>query len=163
MRFLALALVLGFICGCSGGSGAGGVLEGTAPPRKLTVRLAAQAPDPATVYYSAEFTLQLPAGVTVSAAPESGEIPSDVFVAADPSALVGARYAAASTAGPATVKVIIADPLGLVVGPLATLTCSATSGTIPEAASFGFEEFVIKDASGVPLATITPKLSVDAL
>ncbi|GFO68955.1 hypothetical protein GMLC_25340 [Geomonas limicola] len=165
MRFLILMVLLAanLLSGCGTGSGAGGVMDATVPPRNLTVQLATQAANPATVYYSAELTLRLPAGVTVQAAADTGVIAADVFVAADPTALAGARFVAASTSKPATVKVIVANPTGMVVGPLATLTCSTASTTLPGASSFSLEEFVVKDASGIPLDTVTPKLAVQPL
>lgn len=162
MRFLILALVLASLCSC-GGSGGGSVVDAPQQPRGLTLQVASQAGNPATVFYSAELTLRLPAGVAVSADPGTGEVPSDLVAAADPTAIVGARYTAASTTAPATVKVIIANPTGLVVGPLAALTCSATTGTVPGTGSFTVEDFAFKDASGVALDGITPKVAVQAL
>lgn len=159
---LILALVLASICGC-GGTGGGSMVDAPLPPRGLTLQLTSEAVNPATVFYSAELTLRLPAGVAVNADPGTGEVPSDLVAAADPTALVGARYTAASTTAPASVKVIVANPMGLVVGPLAALTCSTTTGTVPGSGSFTVQDFVFKDASGIALDGIAPKVAVQAL
>jgi len=109
-----------------------------------------------------DLTLHLPAGVTVAADAVSGEVAAGALHLVDAAALAGARYLPATAASPASVRLILADPSGFTVGALGTLTCTATSGTIPSATSFSLDGFSARDANGVALAGIAPQLALRA-
>ena len=85
MKLIWLALVAALLAGC--GSGGGSSVGSTAQPAKVAVELTTQAGSPATVLYGVEFTLRLPAGVTLPADTFSGEIPAGVLHPADGAAL----------------------------------------------------------------------------
>jgi len=158
MRHIWLALVAVLLAGCgSGGSGAAGT---ALQPGVVAVDLSTQAASPATVLYAAEFTLHLPAGVTLAADASSGEVAAGVLHPADGSALAGARYLPATAAAPAQVTVNIIDPMGFAVGDLASLNCSVAPGAALSAAGFSLDGFSARDANGAVIPGITPRFTL---
>ena len=124
-----------------------------------TLSVSTRAASAATVLYGVSFTVTLPAGVSVTADPATGEVPSGVLHVKDTRALAGARLVRATATTPAALKVDIADALGFTVGDLATIECTVQPATEVTAAAFSISNFVSLDANAAPLA-VTPQLSL---
>jgi hypothetical protein len=158
MRLIWLALLVALLAGCgSGGGGAGG---GAVEPTQVTVRLSTEAANAATILGAVQLTLRLPAGVAVTADPTSGEVSAGVLHPADSAALAGARYQPATASAQGSVTVNIVDAVGFTVGALATISCTATSGTALNGAGFTLEGFSAKDLNGAVIPGVTPRLTL---
>jgi hypothetical protein len=158
MRVIWLALVAALLAGCGGG---GGSAAGTATqPGSVSVEFDTQAVNAAGVLYAVEFTLHLPAGVTVQADAGTGEVPASALHAADGAALAGARYLPANSSTQGSVTVNIVDPGGFGVGALATLNCLVAPGITLNGTAFILDGFTAKDASGALLPGITPHFTL---
>ena len=167
MRLVWLILLAALLAGCGsgGGSTAGSTVPAPAPGTGTgagtgTVGFSTQAASNATVLYAVQFTLHLPAGVTLPADAASGEVPAGLLHPVDTAALAGARFLPASGSTPASVRVNIADPGGFAVGNLATLTCSVAAGATAGVSGFSLDEFLAKDENGVVISGITPHFTV---
>ena len=158
MRLIWLALLVALVAGC--GSGGGGAEGSAVEPAQLTVQLSTDAANAATVLYAVQLTLRLPAGVAVTADPASGEVSTGVLHPVDSAALAGARYQAATAGTLGSVTLNIVDPVGFTVGALATLNCTVSPGTVPNAAGFTLEGFFAKDLNGVVIPGVTPRLTL---
>lgn len=97
MRLVHLLLVAALLGGCGGGSGSSG--GSSVPPKTATVEVGTVAGAPATIIYTADFTLRLPPGVTVESNAATGELSPGVLQPADSAALAGGRYQTASSGG----------------------------------------------------------------
>lgn len=166
MRTIWLVLICILLAACGSGSSPGGSDTGekvmNPAPTAGTARLliAGQGPTADTVLYAAQFTLDLPAGVTLPSTSEGGLLPSEVLVAAPAGSYAGGTYLPATAGAAASVQVNITHPGGFTVGPLATLTCSVAAGTEITASSFTVKMFSARDSSGSPLPQITPHLTL---
>jgi hypothetical protein len=157
MRLIWLALVVALVAGCgSGGGGAGG---SAVEPTQATVQLSTEAANAATVLYSVQLTLRLPAGVAVTA-DASGAVSAAVLHPVDSAAFAGASYQPATAGAQASVTLNIIDPLGFTVGTLATLGCTVSPGTAVSGAGFTLEGFSAKDINGAVMSGITPRLTL---
>jgi hypothetical protein len=159
MRGIWLALCTALLSGCGAG---GGVTStgSTAQPGTAIVEIATQAGSPATVMYAVEYTLRLPAGVTLATAPSSAELAAGVLQAADGAALAGGRYLPATAQAQGALLVNIADPVGFTVGPLATINCSVAPGASVSAAGFTLEGFSARDSNGAVIPDIIPRVTL---
>ena len=158
MRLIWLALIAALLAGC--GAGGGSTVTSAVQPGGVVVELSTRAGSAATVLYAVEFTLHLPAGVTLPADSSSGEVPAAVLHAADSAALAGARYQPATAGAQALVKVNIVDPGGFTVGALATMNCTVAPGAVFDGSGFSLDGFSARDASGVAIPGVTPHLTV---
>ena len=163
-KFLFLMPLL-LLTGCgSGGSVTGNTGDpGSGPepvPTRATVSIGTQAASAETVIYGVQLVVHLPAGVTVSADPVTGEPLPGVLQSADSGMLAGARYRPATTTARGSVQVVIADAGGFAVGNLATLTCVVAPGATASPAGFTLEGFTASDPNGVAMPGITARLSV---
>ncbi|WP_224981519.1 hypothetical protein [Geomonas agri] len=168
MRVLWLVMLCLFIGACGGGSGSNGTSgdDGnvlTPEPTVTTARLSigAQGPAPDSVLYAAQFTLRLPAGVTLPTTSGSNLLPDGVLVPAVSGSYAGASFLepAGAASGP-LLLVNVAHPGGLIVGPLATLTCQVAAVTAPTVNAFTLETFSARDANGAVIPGITGKLTL---
>jgi hypothetical protein len=159
MKGVWLALCAALLSGCGAG---GGVTStgSTAQPGTAIVEIATQAASPATVLYAVEFTLRLPAGVTLATAPSGAELAAGVLQAADAAALAGGRYLPATAQAQGALQVNIADPVGFTVGPLTTINCSVAPGTSVGVAGFTLEGFSARDSNGAVLTGIGPRVTL---
>jgi hypothetical protein len=141
MRLIWLALVAAVLAGCGsgGGTAAGNAVQSVTTT--ATVGLSTQSAGSTNVLYAVQFTLHLPAGVTLPADATSGEVPAGVLLPVDSAALAGARYQPASGGNLASVRINIVDPGGFAVGDLATLACSVTPGATASATGFSLDGF----------------------
>ena len=163
MRWIVLiALLAAVIAGC--GSGGGNSVDPTpapAPaPGAATLRLSTEGTSSAMVIYAVEMAISLPAGVTLSVDPATGEVTSGVLYPTDGGALAGAKYIPATASSRATVRLNIADPGGFPVGSLATLSCSVLPAPPLDVSAFSVDGFSARDANGALVAGITPLLTV---
>jgi len=159
LALVSLAALLILICsGCGSGGGAAGTA--VSQPTQLKVAVAARAVDPATVYYAVDLVLQLPPGLTVTSDPQTGAVAADALSLADGSAFASGRFVAATGSAPASVRISIADPEGLVVGPLAAITCQVSGATPPAASAFTLSEFSAKDVNGAAMTAVSGSLSI---
>jgi hypothetical protein len=159
MRGIWLALCAALLAGCGAGGGVAST-GSTAQPGTATVGIATQGGSPTTVLYAVEFTLRLPAGVTLATTPSGAELAAGVLQAADGAALAGGSYLPATAQAQGSLQVNIADPVGFTVGPLATINCAVTSGTSVGAAEFTLEGFSARDSNGAVISGITPRLTL---
>ena len=157
MKLIWLALVA-LLAGC--GAGGGGTAGSSVQPGELMVDVSTQAGTAATVLYAVEFTLHLPAGVTLVADPTSGEVAQGVLQPVDTAALAGARYLPAAAGVLASVKANIVDPVGVGAGPCVTLTCQVAPGASLSASGFSLDGFSARDANGAVIPGITPHFAV---
>jgi len=158
MRLIWLVLVAALLAGCGGG---GGAAAGSASePVALVVDLGTQAASPATVLYAVEFTLRLPAGVTLPADPASGEVSKGALHPVDAATYAGARYLPATTGAQASVKVNIVFAGGFAVGDFATLACSVSPAAALGGSEFSLDGFSARDANGAEITGVTPHLTV---
>ena len=157
IRLVWLVLITALLAGCGSGGAAGNTIDpGPAPgPATATVEFGTRAASAQTVMYAVEFVLRLPAGVTLSANPISGEVPAGVLQTAHSGALSGARYLPATAAAQASVRVNITDPGGFAVGDLATLACNVAPGAALNTAGFSLDGFSARDTNGAAIAGIT--------
>jgi hypothetical protein len=166
IRLAWLLVVMALLAGCgSGGSSTSGIDAGhglgpSSTESSATVTVGAQASAVDTVIYGVEFTITLPAGVSVTADPATGEPQTGVLRVNDSRAFSGGKYTAATATTPATLKVIIVDSSGFTAGDLATVSCSVAPGSAVSAAGFSLSSFSARGADGAPLSGITPRLSV---
>lgn len=157
----AFLTLLGAGCGSGGGSTA----VNNAPGGTAVVVIRTEASAAVHLLYAAEFTLALPAGVTVAADGSSGEVATGAggpLHVADASALAAGRYQPAAGTTPATVHVVLADPNGFGVGDLATVTCTVAPGTALAATGFSLQGFSAKDFNGASISGVTPHLALQA-
>ena len=160
MRLIWLALVAALFAGCGGGGAGGGSVQPGSTPGAVRVDISTQAASGATVLYAVEFTLLLPAGVTLPADASSGELTAGVLHAADSASLAGGRFLPATTDSRASVKVNIVDPVGFAVGNLATLNCTVSPGASVNTAQFSLEGFSARDANGAVIPGITTRFTL---
>ena len=157
MRLIWLALFAALLAGCgSGGGSAGGA---TLLPGVTLVDISTQGGDATTVLNAVQFTLRLPAGVTLPVDPESGMVSAAALhtVAAD---LSGAFYQPATAGAQATVTLNVVSTVGFAVGDLATLSCTAAPGTSVSASGFSLDGFSAKDPNGVAIPGITARFAI---
>ena len=168
MRMLWLVMLCLLLGACGGGSGSnsapgddGSVL--TPEPVTGTARLGigTQGPAADSVLYAAQFTLRLPAGVSLPTTSGSNLLPDGLLVPAASGSYAGASFlqAASATSGP-QLLVNVAHPGGITVGPLATLTCQVAAGAPPTANAFILESFSARDANGAVIPGITARLTL---
>ncbi|WP_129127541.1 hypothetical protein [Geomonas oryzae] len=124
------------------------------------VLVTAQGPVADAVLYAAQFTLRLPAGVSVPTEAD-GTVTDGVVASAIGGSYVGAAVItpSSSASGP-VLAVNIANPVGMTVGPLVTLTCTAAAGTPPTAESFTLDAFSARNAGGAAISDITSRLTL---
>ena len=158
MRLIWLALGAALLSGC--GSGGGAAAGGAVQPVAVLVDISTQAASGAAVLYAVEFTLLLPAGVTLPADSSSGEVPAGVLHAVDSAALAGARFLPATAGSRASVRVNIADPVGFGAGDLASLTCTVAPGASVNTAGFSLGGFSARDANGAVIPGVTPSFTL---
>ena len=169
MRVLWLVILCLLLAGCGGGSGSNGSSGDNGnmlvpEPATGTARLVISAQGPAadTVLYAAQFTLRLPAGVSLPANAGDNLVPDGVLLPAVSGSYAGAGFLEPASAGSGPLLLVnITRPGGLTVGPLATLTCSVATGVVPTAAGFTLSAFSARDANGAAIAAITPHLTLE--
>ncbi|MBJ6749358.1 hypothetical protein [Geomonas anaerohicana] len=164
MRVLWLLLLSLFLgaCGGSGSTGSAGD-DGKVhipEPALGTARLSigTQGPGADSVLYAAQFTLRLPAGVSLPTT-DGNLLPDGLLVPAVSGSFTGASFLQISVPGQ-VLLVNIAHPGGLTVGPLATLTCQVDAGVALTVDAFTLENFSARDANGAVIPGITAKLTL---
>lgn len=160
-----LLLLLAVICGCGGSGGSGGSGGDPAPTtasastKAVTTFGASLANAGTETFGSVEFTVDLPAGVTVPA-DSDGLINSSNLVLIDKALAVSTQvvlgsYVPASGAVPAKVHIAVitlnasGNGAGMLPGKFATLTCNIAQGSSVSAAVFAQpSNAVITDPTG---------------
>jgi hypothetical protein len=164
MRLVWLFIVMALLAGCGGGSGSSGTPGGgimiPEQPSAAVVEFSTVGGSADTVVYGIDMIVHLPAGVTVSADPATGEVSVDVLKSTVSGAMIGAKYVAATSTAPAYLKVNVASGTGFPQGKFATLTCKVAPGTKVGTASFTIDPFsawgVAADNSTVRLDAVRP-------
>lgn len=168
MKLLWLVVLCLFLTACGGGSGASGspgddgnVLTPDPVSGTARVTVSTLGPSADSVFYAAQFTLRLPAGISVPTNAASAIVADGVLVPA-----VGGAYAGASVVAPAgaasgpLLLINITHPGGVTVGPLATITCTVAAGAAPAAGAFSIDAFSARDANGAVISGINPRLTL---
>lgn len=166
MKLLMVMLMCLLLAACGGSSpdqisGNDGKVH-IPEPANGTVRVLVTTQGPAAdaVLYAAQFTVRLPAGVSVPTDAD-GTVADGVVAPAIGGGFVGAAVITpSSTASGPVLAVNVANPVGMTVGPLVTLTCTAAAGAVPTADSFTLDAFSARNASGAAISDITSRLSL---
>lgn len=166
MRLLAVMLMCLLLAACGGSgsdqnSGNDGNVHIPEPANgTVHVLVSTQGPVADAVLYAVQFTLRLPAGISVPTDTD-GTVTDGVVAPAIGGSYVGAAVVTpSSTAYGPVLAVNIANPVGMTVGPLVTLTCTAAAGTVPTAESFTIDAFSARNASGAAIPDITSRLTL---
>lgn len=166
MKRLAVMLMSLLLAACGGSgsdqnSGNDGNVHIPEPVNgTVHVLVTTQGPVADAVLYAAQFTLRLPAGVSVPTDAD-GAITAGAVVPAIVGSYVGSAVLTPSTttSGP-LLAVNIANPVGMTVGPLVTLTCTTAAVAAPTAEAFTLDAFSARNASGAAISDITSRLSL---
>ncbi|GFO65236.1 hypothetical protein M1B72_06420 [Geomonas paludis] len=164
MRVLWLLLLCLSLAACGGSgstgtSGDDGKVHIPEPvPGTARLSIGTQGPAADSVLYAAQFTLRLPAGVSLPAT-DGRLLPDGLLVPAVSGSYAGASFLQIAVPGQ-VLLVNIAHPGGVTVGPLATLTCQVDAGAALTADAFTLENFSARDANGVVIPGITAKLTL---
>jgi hypothetical protein len=150
------------ISACGGGGGGGGGTAAT-QPTTATVKISTNGLAPGTLIAGIDFTLTLPAGVTVKATADSMNslvfvTDNGVFTASGVAAgsnLDISIYTAATTTMPGKVIIKVINANGFEVGEFATVTCDIAAGNYPKEADFIQPVFTAVDVNGSPIAGLT--------
>ena len=153
MRIVSAVLLLLLIGGCGAGGGGAATEPGT-----VIIGISIQAPTASDIIYALEFTVELPAGVTVQADPTTREVANGVLKVPFSNGLADARYEPGTATDRGKVKVNIASPSGFMPGEIAVITCTA-SGADLSAANFTVDGFSAKDQNGATMPDISPLLT----
>jgi hypothetical protein len=173
---LCLAMIA--LSGCGGGgtggttpeptqgSNNGGVFPtgGTNPlaaPTKGLLKLATAGA--AGTIAGIDMTVNLPAGVTVAADPNTGEVTTGAITVSGAAAgtfgtqkVAVARFTPASTVTPAQLHIVMANVPGFSVGEFATVQFDLATGTaLPAADAFTVTDCIAKGLDGLGLSGIT--------
>ncbi|TGU70807.1 hypothetical protein E4633_17605 [Geomonas terrae] len=166
MKLLAVMLMCLLIEACGGSrsdqiSGNDGNVHIPEPASgTVHVLVTTQGPVADAVLYAAQFTLRLPAGVSVPT-DAGGAVTDGVVAPAIGGSYVGAAVVTpSSTSSGPVLSVNIVNPVGMTVGPLVTLTYTTAAGTIPTAESFTLDAFSARNASGAAISDITSRLTL---
>lgn len=153
ITLLSLAVVGLFGCGGGGSS------TSTQPTAAVVKLISAGTP---TTVGGIDLTIALPAGVSVRSAitptTDDGVVTAS-GVAATGSYIYGISTAATST-GPATLKIVLVNAAGFGDGEFCTVNGSLEAGYSPSAADFTLQSFVAYDLNGDPISGITPTYTV---
>jgi hypothetical protein len=163
LLILTLCLILVAACGNGGG---GGEPQATTPPStKAMVKIASTGSLGAgKMIGGIAVTVDLPAGVTIKATPDSKNtsvLVSDQGVVTT-SGVTGAYAAAFATFDQTNrkVQVQVYDQNGFGVGEFVTLACDIAAGTTPAAGDFSLEGFIAKDLDGADINGLSAGLTV---
>ncbi|TSK05320.1 MAG: hypothetical protein FPO08_17640 [Geobacter sp.] len=166
MKLLAVMLMCLLLAAC-GGSGSDQISgnDGNVhipEPANGTVRVlvTTQGPVADAILYAAQFTLRLPAGVSVPTDAD-GAVADGVVAPAIAGSYVGAVVLTPSTTASGPVLAVnIANPVGMTVGPLVAFTCTTAAVAAPTAESFTVDAFSARNASGAAISDITSRLTL---
>ncbi|WP_224958252.1 hypothetical protein [Geomonas subterranea] len=162
--WLVMLCLLLAACGGSGSNGAGddgNVLTPEPVAGTARVTITTMGPAGGSVLNATQFTLRLPAGVSLPTSTGSNLLPDGVLVPAVSGSYTGASFLQPAGAGSGALLLVnIANPGGVTVGPLATLTCQVAAGVVPTADAFTLENFSARDANGAVIPGITARVTL---
>jgi hypothetical protein len=163
---IQLMLITGLttMIGCGGGGGGG-----AAPPStKAIVTLSTAGTLPAgTQIGGIQVTVNLPAGVTARASlysAGSSTMITDAGVITASGTAAGSTtsgvYLAGTAASTYKINMGVVNGSGFSTGEFAQVSCDIAAGSSPVAADFSLSSFTAVDLNGVPLAGLTPGITV---
>ena len=154
---ILLFLAVFVLSGCGGGSSGTTVTQPTAAVVKLL------SSGTGTTIGGIDMTIELPAGVsvmsTITPTTDAGVVTAS-GVAATGSFIYGV-YTAATSTGPATLKIVLANATGFDDGEFCTVNGSLEAGYSPSASDFVLASFTAYDVSGNTISGVTPTFTVE--